>query len=81
MTNKAYENLTNAIILQAVDDYRKLIREDLDTQYIKRNTIKEIEEFFLSEWFSMLAKADGKTILNRLKKEYKDECKANTTNR
>lgn len=81
MTNKAYENLTNAIILQAVDDYRKLIREDLDTQYIKRNTIKEIEEFFLSEWFSMLTKADGKTILNRLKKEYKDECKANTTNR
>lgn len=38
----AYEELANAIILRAVQDYR-------ETNY--EPTLREIERFFLSQWF------------------------------
>ena len=66
-----FENLANAIILQAVKDYRKLEHrasihpQDTKTQYAKNR----IEEFFLSEWFSALTKINGNELLNRLGKE------------
>ena len=66
-----FENLANAIILQAVKDYRKLERratihpQDTKTQYAKNC----IEEFFLSEWFSALTKVNGAELLKRLGKE------------
>ena len=56
----AYEELANAIILRAVQDYR-------ETNY--EPTLREIERFFLSQWFMVLTKADGKAILNQLRKE------------
>ncbi len=66
-----FENLANAIILQAVKDYRKLERratihpQDTKTQYAQNC----IEEFFLSEWFSALTKVNGAELLKRLGKE------------
>lgn len=56
----AYEELANAIILRAVQDYRETYYEP---------TLREIERFFLSQWFMVLTKADGKAILNHLRKE------------
>ena len=55
-----YEVLANAIIVRAVDDYRS--RSDPDA-------VKEIERFFLSEWFRVLSKADGNKILCKLREE------------
>ena len=76
--DKAWENLANAIVLQAVDDYRRLLRGK--RIHNDNNRKVTIEEFFLSEWFEILTQVDGQTILNRLQKEYQDECKTNTAN-
>lgn len=80
-TDKGYENLANAIVIQAVDDYRRLLRgKHCVEQRGGDVTIEKLEEFFLSEWFFILTNVDGETILNRLKREYENECRANTTN-
>ena len=79
--DRGYGNLANAIVLQAVADYRRLLRgkriRNGDNHCI---TLKECEDFFLSEWFYTLTSVDGQTILNRLRREYYNECKTNSAN-
>lgn len=55
-----YENLANAIILQAVKDYRLT---DNEAQ------LKEIESFFHSDWFSVLTSLDPDLLITKLRKE------------
>lgn len=66
-----YENLANAIILQAVKDYRQALkllgRNSKCTSAI--STKDECERFFRSEWFSFLTSVDGEMLIRRLKKE------------
>lgn len=57
-----YERLANAIVLKAVDDYRA-------TESAAER--KEIEQFFLSSWFTTLTNADGGYILKKLREERK----------
>ena len=52
---KAYEDLANAIIIQAVKD----IRDD-------NEHAKDARRFMESDWFEVLSKVDGRTILKRL---------------
>ena len=52
-----WENLAQAIILQAVDDYRKcrrLVRQKPDQKEAQK-MIREVEQFLCSRWFSQLA--------------------------
>ena len=63
----AYEDLANAVIIQAVTDYIGLLRGS-----IKPNpdlNISKIERFFKSEWFRVLTNMDGVTIMNRVRRE------------
>lgn len=60
MEYNPYAALANAIIGQAVEDYRK------SKHYQERTVIKK---FILSEWFSVLTDLDGKMILRRLEEE------------
>ena len=62
-----YEKLGQAIIVQACKDYRYALRTN-NVRYIR-----EIETFFLSGWYLLLTRIDGKDIMNRLRKEYQDE--------
>lgn len=55
-----YTELANAIIIQAVKDYRRAI-----SPQVRRG----IKRFFLSDWFMILSDADGKRILKRLEQE------------
>lgn len=55
-----YELLANAIILQAVKDYRH-------TYSYQRKA--EIKRFFRSEWFRLLTRLDGEMIIKRLENE------------
>ena len=57
---KPYENLANAIILQAVKDYR--LSDD-------ERELKEIERFFRSGWFGVLSKVDPEYLIKKLRKE------------
>lgn len=76
-----YEELANAIIIQAVKDYRDevlwlnnhkpIIPEDEENDDYREHLAekKGIEKFFLSGWFSTLSNLDGKVLLQKLKKE------------
>lgn len=82
--DRAYANLANAIVMLGVDDYRKVLRGKKISYKGKKGQIIEtparIEEFFLSDWFYTLTSVDGQTIINHLRREYRNECKANSTN-
>lgn len=67
-----YEELANAIILQAVKDYRdalERLRYTLDDKSAKRDQ-RNIERFFRSEWFSILTDLNGELLLKKLKEEF-----------
>ena len=55
-----YQKLAEAIILQAVRDYKRC-RSDRGR--------KDIEKFFVSQWFTALTVLDGETIVKRLNRE------------
>lgn len=59
-----YENLTNAIILQAVKDYR--LTDD-------EQEFQEIERFFRSGWFGVLSKVDPEYLIRQLRKEKRND--------
>lgn len=68
---EAYEKLANAIILQAVKDWRsarrKLKRKAQNEG--ARIVLESCERFFRSEWFTTLTDVDGAVILRKLYEE------------
>lgn len=56
-----YEKLANAIIIQAVKDYRKALREGKSGRIY--------EQFFHSEWFGILTSLDGETLIERIRRK------------
>ena len=61
----AYEKLANAIILQAVKDYRgalKILKK-------RPESISEVERFFRSGWYQVLTEVDGEMLIRRLLEE------------
>ena len=60
-----YENLANAIVLQAVKDYR--LTDD-------EQELQEIERFFRSGWFGVLSKVDPEYLIRQLRKEKRNDC-------
>ena len=73
-----YKNLANAIILQAVDDYRNLLRDKQPNIKYLEVSITEIEKFFRSEWFKILTDVDGEYIIKKLRKEYENGSEFNS---
>jgi len=66
-----YENLANAIVLQAVKDYRTA-RKKLKKR--KKNEDAKLmaegcESFFRSDWFTALTSVDGEMLLKKLQEE------------
>ena len=66
-----YENLANAIVLQAVKDWRSAVRTlKKRPRYDPAKQMKEeCERFFRSDWFEQLTGVDGSVILRKLKQE------------
>jgi len=64
----AYEGLANAIILQAVKDYRKAIKTlKRHPRYEPAKAVKaEVEGFFRSEWYRTLTAVDGEMLIRKL---------------
>ena len=63
-----YEDLTIAIIANAANDYRKVLKKLKTDPYNVRPLVEraEIEEFFHSQWYECLTTVDGTMILRRL---------------
>lgn len=69
LTEKNYEDVANAVIVCAVKDYRKSVRQlkQNPQDFIAMMTKYEIERFFCSEWFGALTMLDGYNLLRKLK--------------
>ena len=66
-----YENLANAIILQAVKDYRMALKSlKVNSRNRTAQADKaEIERFFRSQWYSTLTDVNGEMLILSLQKE------------
>ena len=66
-----YERLANAIILQAVSDYRVALKK-IKAHPKNRDAINEaleIEKFFRSGWYQMLTGVEGEFLIRKLQDE------------
>ena len=66
-----YERLANAVVLQAVSDYRVALKK-IKAHPKNREAISEaleIEKFFRSGWYSQLTDVDGEYLIRRLQDE------------
>ena len=66
-----YERLANAIVLQAVSDYRVALKK-IKAHPKNREAISEaleIEKFFRSGWYSQLTDVNGEYLIRRLQDE------------
>lgn len=66
------EDLANAIIIQAVKDYRKFLnilsRNPNNKEAYKE--MRRIERFFCSRWFSVLSDLNGKQLIKQIKEDF-----------
>ena len=65
-----YQLFADAIVRQAVNDYREALRGKSpiygqSPQYVK----KECESFFRSSWFALLTNVDGELIIEKVRGE------------
>ena len=70
-TNSPYEDLANAIVLKAVEDYREALRV-LSLNPNNNDAVSEvrsIERFFRSGYFGILTKLDPEMLIKRLNEE------------
>ena len=66
-----YENLANAIIVKACDDYRAALKK-LKHNPKNRDAIEEplsVERFFRSQWYQTLTNVDGEFLIRKLRDE------------
>ena len=77
LTKLRCTRLANAIILQAVTDYRKSLRGVKAAPNVSVADMKrDCERFFVSDWFSTLTKINGTVLMKQLQEEYSNECNA-----
>ncbi len=59
-----WQNLANAIVCVAVDDYRSALKNG------NSRLLAELTEFFYSDWYKVLSKIKPDTLINFLHKEH-----------
>lgn len=66
-----YENLANAIILQAAKDYRSALRKlkRSPRNHLAQAEADSIERFFRSDWYKCLTDVDGEMVIRKLREE------------
>ena len=67
-----WQKLANAIVEQAVKDYRMeqaRVKANPQNSDHAKAEVRKLERFFRSDWFEVLTDVDGQLILSRLKKE------------
>ena len=69
MIDPGYRDLADAIILQAVNDYRGAVKRLICKTYDAKayRDIQEIEGFFQSDWFQVLCDLDGRKLLQSIR--------------
>ncbi len=70
-----YQALADAIVLQAVRDYREAMAEIQKEKYDysmleAQRTVDEVKRFFKSDWFGVLTDVDPDLLLEQLNQEF-----------
>ena len=70
--------LANAIIMQAVKDYRQALKYYFLRPQKKeyQQDVTELERFFASEWFQLLSNLDGQALMRQIRSMVKKEVAA-----
>lgn len=70
---EAWHGLANAIIEQAIADYRNWQNQLQDSPFADRvwltDALERLRDFFLGDWFRVLTDIDGYDLLCRLDQE------------
>lgn len=67
-----YEDLANAIVLQACKDYRRAYKFHIRTHRPgdkPDEKLDELERFFRSEWYRTLTSVDGEYLMKRIRQD------------
>ena len=67
-TGDPYENLANAVIAQAAEDYRAALKK-IKAHPKNKDAIDEalqVERFFRSGWYQRLTNVDGEFLIRKL---------------
>ena len=77
MYDENYKDLANAIILQAVKDFRPAYRRlrRFPNDRMAQSTVREITKFFCSDYFEVLTTLDGPALLDRLIKKIEEKAR------
>jgi len=65
-----YQNLANAIVAVAADDYRNALKDN------NKKQIASLEKFFHSSWYKMLTNLNPDSLLDMLRREHSGELTA-----
>jgi hypothetical protein len=66
-----FERLGNAVVMQAVRDWRSATRtlKRNPGNYEAKRLKEDCEQFFLSQYFNIYTDLDGRALLDKLRKE------------
>jgi hypothetical protein len=69
-----YTDLANAIIIQAVKDYRNALKtlKRYPRYEPAKAVVAEVEEFFRSEWYRTLTSVDADMLMTKIRREIND---------
>lgn len=69
-----YTDLANAIIIQAVKDYRNALKtlKHYPRYEPAKAVVAEVEEFFRSEWYRTLTSVDADMLMTKIRREIND---------
>lgn len=73
--DECYQNLANAIILQAVKDFRrciKIVKRNGRNKEVAVKEMREIVEFIKSPWFKSLTNLEPQILLKKLQQEVEE---------
>ena len=63
------QRLANAIIVQAVKDYRTALAGHSIERHKPKKVISDVERFFRSDWYYFLTDVDGERLMKEVREE------------
>jgi hypothetical protein len=76
LTATNFEDLANAIIVMAAEDYKVAYRQAnvLSVGKSSQRECRELERVFRSDWYKKLTTVDGEYLIKILRKQALEEC-------
>ena len=70
-----WENLANAIIINAVEDYQSAYKRLLRNpkSEFRRKEVEKLEEFFRGSWYAALTDLDPDYLIRRMQEEIQND--------